>query len=253
MKLSIITINYNNILGLERTIKSTISQTQSDYEWIVIDGGSSDGSKELIEKYSSHFAFWCSERDKGIYNAMNKGIHIAIGDYCLFLNSGDCFANQNSLEVILSRLESDIVSFRVFDPIKGASRILNNQNFCWSDLFQYSLPHQGTLIRTKLLKEHNYDETYSIIADWKFFLEALILWNASFSFHNQIIAQIEPAGISSKQNTIYHNEKKRMYSEVIPLSLRKDLENSSSYRDIGKIKITKFLYRCIYRLAILLS
>ena len=84
MKLSIITINYNNKAGLQRTIDSVICQTCKDFEWIVIDGGSTDGSKQLIEQYQSHFAYWCSEPDNGVYHAMNKGITHAKGEYLLF-------------------------------------------------------------------------------------------------------------------------------------------------------------------------
>ena len=97
MKLSIITVNYNNKAGLQKTIDSVVCQTWRDFEWIVIDGGSTDGSKELIEQYQQHFAYWCSEPDKGVYNAMNKGISKAKGEYLNFMNSGDCFYNEYSL------------------------------------------------------------------------------------------------------------------------------------------------------------
>ena len=89
MKLSIITINYNNCSGLEKTIQSVIKQSFTDYEWIVVDGGSTDGSKELLEKYQNHFAFWVSEPDNGIYHAMNKEMQKATGDFCLYINSDD--------------------------------------------------------------------------------------------------------------------------------------------------------------------
>ena len=85
MKLSIITVNLNNREGLQKTIDSVVNQTFRDFEWIVIDGGSTDGSKELIEQYADHFAYWVSEPDKGIYNAMNKGIKVAKGEYLQFL------------------------------------------------------------------------------------------------------------------------------------------------------------------------
>ena len=97
MKLSIITINYNNLAGLQRTIDSVVCQTWHDYEWIIIDGGSSDGSKELIEQYQEYITYWCSEPDKGIYNAMNKGIDHAHGDYLIFMNSGDAFASKKCI------------------------------------------------------------------------------------------------------------------------------------------------------------
>ena len=108
-KLSIITINKNNCEGLQRTIDSVLSQTWHDFEWIVIDGDSTDGSKELIEKYQKHFTYWCSEPDKGIYNAMNKGITASKGEYLIFMNSGDCFYNEMVLEESLQYLGSDFV------------------------------------------------------------------------------------------------------------------------------------------------
>ena len=90
MKLSVITINYNNAEGLAKTMDSVFRQRFSDFEYIVIDGGSTDGSKDLIVNNQDKIAYWCSEKDSGIYNAMNKGIREASGEYLLFLNSGDC-------------------------------------------------------------------------------------------------------------------------------------------------------------------
>ena len=91
MKFSIITINYNNVEGLRNTIKSVVNQTYTDYEFIIIDGGSTDGSVEVIKEYANIITYWVSEPDKGIYNAMNKGIEVANGEYLNFMNSGDCF------------------------------------------------------------------------------------------------------------------------------------------------------------------
>ena len=111
MKLSIITVNLNNRIGLERTINSVVSQTFKDFEWIVIDGGSTDGSKELITQYANHFAYWVSEPDKGIYNAMNKGIKVAKGEYLLFLNSGDWIIDERvAQDFIETSISADIIS-----------------------------------------------------------------------------------------------------------------------------------------------
>ena len=118
MRLSIITVNYNNKDGLQKTIDSVISQTFKDFEWIVIDGGSTDGSRELIEKNKNYFSFWCSEHDKGVYNAMNKGIVHAKGEYLNFMNSGDCFVSNKVLEKIFSNdytndiLYGNVVTFK---------------------------------------------------------------------------------------------------------------------------------------------
>jgi glycosyltransferase involved in cell wall biosynthesis len=100
IKLSIITINYNNRDGLEKTIRSVIDQRFTDFEFIVIDGGSTDGSVDNIRKYENKINYWCSEKDAGIYNAQNKGIKKAKGEYCLFLNSGDFLYNEDVLNKI---------------------------------------------------------------------------------------------------------------------------------------------------------
>ena len=97
VKLSIITVNLNNLEGLKKTYESVVCQTFTDYEWLVIDGGSTDGSREFIEQHQNKFAYWCSEPDKGIYNAMNKGIVRAKGEYLNFMNSGDCFVKKETL------------------------------------------------------------------------------------------------------------------------------------------------------------
>ena len=97
-QLSIITINYNNLAGLQKTFESVFNQTFQDFEYIVIDGGSTDGSKELIEQYHDKIDYWVSEPDSGIYNAMNKGIVRANGEYLQFLNSGDSLLGENILK-----------------------------------------------------------------------------------------------------------------------------------------------------------
>ena len=95
----IITVNFNHKEGLKNTIVSVINQKSfNDYEFIVIDGGSSDGSKDIIEKYARHIDYWVSEKDEGIYNGMNKGIRVAKGDYLIFMNSGDTFYNDHVLK-----------------------------------------------------------------------------------------------------------------------------------------------------------
>ena len=96
-KLSIITINYNNQSGLQRTVESIVNQTWKEFEYIVIDGGSTDGSAAYLESQNKIFDYWVSEKDLGIYNAMNKGIKAATGHYLLFLNSGDELLNDKVL------------------------------------------------------------------------------------------------------------------------------------------------------------
>ena len=110
-KISVITISYNNKEGLEKSLKSVTSQDYKDFEYIVIDGGSNDGSKEILEKYSDKINYWVSEPDKGIYNAMNKGIEVANGEYLLFINSGDELFSSGILTEVVPELNgADIIA-----------------------------------------------------------------------------------------------------------------------------------------------
>ena len=106
MKYSIITVNYNNKEGLRKTIESVVRQTYRDFEFIVIDGGSTDGSTDILKEYDEQINYWVSEKDSGIYNAMNKGIKKSIGDYLIFMNSGDCFYQNDVLETVNSKKSS---------------------------------------------------------------------------------------------------------------------------------------------------
>ena len=109
MRYSIITINYNNRDGLRKTIESVVNQSCRDIEYIVIDGGSTDGSVEVIEEYAGKIDYWVSERDKGIYNAMNKGLAQAHGEYLNFMNSGDCFHDNDVLINLPQDADEDII------------------------------------------------------------------------------------------------------------------------------------------------
>lgn len=173
MKLSIITINYNNCEGLRKTIESVVNQTWKEFEWIIVDGGSTDGSRELIEETAKsciNISYWCSESDKGVYNAMNKGISHTCGDYLCFLNSGDIFYESCTLEhVFYSELIADVVYgdwMRVFP--NGETTIAHSpQKITIPLLFQDNcICHQAMFIKGTILKEEGYDEHYKILADW---------------------------------------------------------------------------------------
>src|SRR5690348_17657794 len=106
-KLSIITINLNNVKGLQKTMESVFAQTFTDYEYIIIDGGSTDGSVSEIKKHQNKLVYWISENDKGIYNAMNKGIVKANGEYILFMNSGDYLYTDNTIKEVFQKSNNE--------------------------------------------------------------------------------------------------------------------------------------------------
>ena len=118
MKLSIITVNLNNKTGLEKTVKSVCSQTFEEFEFIIIDGGSTDGSLDIIKRYEDNISCWVSEQDKGVYNAMNKGIKMAKGEYLQFLNSGDSLINSDVLNKVFKENKTEDIIFLLTDTIQ---------------------------------------------------------------------------------------------------------------------------------------
>lgn len=200
MKLSIITINYNYAKGLEKTIQSVISQSSKDYQYIVIDGGSKDDSKNVIDKYTEHISNWISEPDKGIYNAMNKGIAQATGEYILFINSGDSLYNNGVISTVIPLLKNtDLISGHTNLVKDDISEIVKSRKqVTFKDLFRYSIDHPSTFIRRELFEKIGvYDENLKIISDWKWFIIALAKHNVSYLPIDVIISTFVFDGISS--------------------------------------------------------
>ena len=230
MKLSIITVNYNNQDGLQRTIDSVLCQTWKDFEWLVVDGGSTDGSKELIQQYQQHFSFWCSEPDKGVYNAMNKGIKHAVGDYLLFLNSGDALYDQDVLQRVFDlKSEADIISGQMV-------RMDNNEllrpydKSLFMQLYRDTLNHQGTFIKRTLFRDLLYDERLRIVSDWKFWLDAILKGNASVDVIPVIVARQDMTGLSSNL-AAQEQEKQTVLDAYFPKLLQQELETYQKVRE----------------------
>lgn len=177
-KISIITINYNDALGIEKTIKSVLNQTFSDFEYIVIDGNSTDGSKDVVLKYQDKLAYWVSEPDSGIYNAMNKGINAAKGDYLLFVNSGDVLVDDAAiLNICSEKLNEDIVAFDCFlernNKIMGRRTHIEQPTLFY--VYKNGLKHQSTFIRRTLFeKMGHYEEKYEIAGDYEFWIRCFL-------------------------------------------------------------------------------
>lgn len=215
MKYSIITVNYNNAVDLERTICSVRNQSRKDYEYIVIDGGSTDGSVELIRKNIHDISYWVSERDNGIYDAMNKGIAVAKGDYCLFLNSGDTFFDDNVLEKVSCLLDKDIVC--------GNAMLTTGRNQPWTapdvvdERFwrqRNSICHQSVFIRTSLLKNNPYDTSLKIVSDYKFFFYELAVEKRSYRHIDLTICNYGCDGVSANHEKS-DSEKKKVIDEFV--------------------------------------
>lgn len=220
VKFSIITINYNNKEGLRKTIESVINQSFKDFEYIIIDGGSTDGSIDVIKEYASYIDYWVSEPDKGIYNAMNKGIVQAHGEYLNFMNSGDCFYDGNILDMVKLSLNADIVAGKLYVEGKGVCGIYKD-DITLLDLFLNVLPHQSSFIKRELFEDKLYDEKYTIVSDWKFFVESLIFRNCTFANLDVIVCKFEPGGISSN-NDLHEKEGVILHEELFPKRIFED-------------------------------
>ena len=218
MKISIITVNYNDAVGLEGTVRSVISQKNDEYEYIIIDGGSTDGSVEVIKKYIDKIDYWISERDRGIYHAMNKGVSQAHGDYCLFLNSGDSFCSDNVLNHFIELGNNDdiIVGKVVSKNEKSQLFLPPSRDISLFYLYSGTVPHQGAFIKTDLLKRKPYDENLKIVSDWKFFLEAIILNNCSVRYIDEYIAEFDTTGVSTSNPDKMWKEKEQVLLELFP-------------------------------------
>ena len=226
MKLSIITVNFNDAEGLERTIKSVISQTFYDYEFIVIDGGSTDKSVDVIKKYESHIDYWVSEPDGGIYPGMNKGLRQAQGEYVNFMNGGDCYHSSNVLEQIFSlNTDADIITGA---HAENGLRNVGKGGVTMLDLYKWAIDHQASFIRRDLALRHPYDEKYRIVSDWKFFIEALVYENSSFYYTDIIVVDVDMTGISNTNSELDAEERRKVLKELLPERVLLDYQLMSS-------------------------
>ena len=228
MKLSIITVNLNNREGLQRTIDSVICQTFRDFEWIVIDGGSTDGSRELIEQYADHFAYWVSEPDKGIYNAMNKGIKVAKGEYLQFLNSGDWLWESSTLEKIFSIQHGEDIVYGNWIQKDGtlfsAPHKLDAIYF-----FRSTLSHQAVFIKSDLFSHELYDESLHIASDWKHLLSCIVIENHSYKALDITIIGEQPG--ESYDSRKVGIEREKVLNEIFPPMIHESLELLASIKD----------------------
>lgn len=214
MKLSIITVNYNDKAGLEKTIESVVCQTYADYEYIIIDGGSADGSYDVIKQYEDQISYWVSERDKGIYNAMNKAIDVAQGEYCIFMNAGDTFCSPMTLaDVFATDCSEDIICG---NTVTVEKRKLAPEEITFRYMFSNAICHQSAFIKTSLMAKYKYDEKYRIVSDRKFFLQALILDNCSYKKVPVDIVNYDITGYSAENPVLSRLEYDKVLEELFP-------------------------------------
>lgn len=261
-RISVITVNFNNRDGLFTTIKSVLHQTYKNIEYIIIDGGSTDGSTDVMSdylksgKFNKFVRFYsCSEYDGGIYYGMNKGIAQATGDYCLFLNSGDYFCDDTVLNKVFGNknYSEDLVIGRQkhitrlgFSHSRHFYLDLINKYFFFADTF----PHQCTFIRKSMLeKTKGYHTDYKIVSDWIFWYEAVVDYNATISITDTHIAIQQPNGVSSNldkcisETNAYLMKRNAQISETDMLNIRNYTSLALSYKIATRSALGRFLVK----------
>ena len=300
MKLSIITINYNNAEGLCRTIQSVQSQTFRDFEHIIVDGGSTDDSVDIIRQYADNEAIrpegykatrqekngkaddtlpnrpiasspnrheicWISEKDRGVYDAQNKGIRLAHGEYCYFLNAGDTFCNEHVLELIFKPLTFNLSPLTSTPDILygneiivdgngqrvGIARGVENPSFV--DLYNSCMKHQASFIRRSLFDKYGmYDADMRICSDFDWFFRVI-------AFHDEVTLLYEDVDIAYFENTglSYHSpelcarERQQILDRYMTKRMQRDYLLLGKYprlSRVGENKIVKLLLRIANRL-----
>lgn len=243
--ISIITINRNNVSGLRKTIESVVAQDCTDFEYLIIDGASTDESPAVIQefvtgKHGNKISYWISEPDTGIYNAMNKGIRQANGTYALFLNSGDYFVSPNVLSDAVPYLTADIVCGRLQVNLKDGSFgcVFPPENISLSVFYKRSLAHQAAFIKNALFMQYGlYDENLRCASDWKFFFDTLFMGTASYRAIPVLIANFDGTGASSINPDMNIQEMENYLKQHIPEKILYDYEKIRNYEKSAEYNI----------------
>ena len=251
-KITIITINYNNLEGLKRTVESIVNQTWQEFEYIVIDGGSTDGSSEFIASQSKSIDYWVSEPDKGIYNAMNKGIEKSTGEYLLFLNSGDELYDLEVLNKNNTVIHTeDFVYFDIFLFFETETKIHEYpQSLNFESFLIGSLGHPTTFVKRDLFARiGSYDESLKIVSDWKFFMIAILKYGCTSRKVSVVLSKFYMNGISSNNEDVVRLERQKVLKKYFSEHLRlielerflKDIKKSRTIAFVQKMGLLRFI------------
>lgn len=244
MRLSIVTVNLNNLKGLQKTFQSVFSQNFTDFEYIVIDGGSTDGSVELIKNNQAKISYWQSQKDEGIYQALNQGIKKARGEYLLFLHSSDYLLDPEALNrVFITKPDADIVyaDAKRLNSHTNQSEIYRQPDFL-SKLFfyRYSLCHQSMFLKRTLFDKFDlYREDLKIVADWAFNLQLFLSKACTWQHLATPIVYFDQTGVSSTNLELLNQEREQILQELFAHQELEQLRQQFNFRQslLGKVLI----------------
>lgn len=217
-RFSIITVTWNNGDGLKRTLDSIRRLDYQEKQVIVIDGGSTDDTSAVMEQNRDIITVVVSEKDNGIYNAMNKGIGYVTGDYVVFMNAGDCFASANTLTRV-NAAEGDII---LGGARYGESLRMVPEKMSLYDIISLGINHQSTYYKAEIIRKYGYDESYKLIADLKSVVEPVAREKISVACIPEILSVCEGGGLSKRRWRDTLIENRRIIEEVIDPFYRED-------------------------------
>ncbi len=259
MILTIITINRNNASGLEKTMQSVLSQTRKDFEYVVVDGASTDESVEVIKRMAPAFGGclkWISEPDKGIYNAMNKGIGMATGDYIQILNSGDSLVSPDVVEKMYAALEKeDFPSILYGNMLKDFpdGHVHRDTGFAGEDItllgmYIGTLNHSPAYIRRSLFDKYGlYDESLKIDSDWKWYLQAIVFGEEKPVYADIDVTLFDMTGISETNTALTKAERGQVLKDLVRPTILADYDAwVPSIRQMRRIKRHPWAYRIVW-------
>lgn len=267
MKLSIITINRNNAQGLKKTMQSVVEQTSNDIEYIVVDGASTDESVDIIKSFADQRLIrWVSERDNGIYNAMNKGIGMAQGEYVMILNSGDYLATPQVIEQMNEKLvdkgQPDILygnMIKIWPDGKTRRDYQLSVNYSLFDFYQSTLNPDGTYIRRSLFQQFGpFDETMKICSDWAWMLKTIGLGGVKPSRVNIDTLYFDMTGVSEsgeRSRQTIQKERRQVLQQTLPAPVLADYDRFAAditlmrriHRHPWAFRLVRFLERCLFK------
>jgi glycosyltransferase involved in cell wall biosynthesis len=246
--LSIITINLNNLVGLKKTMQSVFAQEVSGYEYIIIDGGSTDGSKEYMNQFADKLSYSVSEKDDGVYDAMNKGIAKARGTFLMFLNSGDFLVNQNvlmSLNKCIKTQTRDIFygNIQMTDHAGNISLLRYPSELTLAFLNRATINHQASVIKSSLFQEMGlYDTSFSLAADYVFFLKSFF-YGKHFEHINEEVVNYQLDGASNLHKEEYKRQMNEAWNRIIPTYMNKLYKENQSYEILMDQRVLRWAKR----------
>lgn len=252
IRLSVVTVSFNAKECIEKTILSVLGQDYPGLEYIIIDGGSTDGSAEIISRYADKLAYWCSEKDGGIYFGMNKGIAAATGDFLIFMNADDVFADSKVLsdvaEYIQNHPEADVV-YGDSEQVLEYGTYLIKPDTAYIDN-RMSVSHQASFVRLELLRKHPFDTRYRFAADFEQ-LSALYLEGHRFEHMERTVARVEMRGGTTHRHYVESAEEMYSIIEARGIDIRREKRKRIRHKKIVRAFrkwVPEFITKPVFRI-----